>query len=214
MIEYFLRGLETLHHVVEHAITMTVSDILAIVGFLLAWDQHRKKVTASSAVAQLKRTLLKQRSSQYFDELSRKAATLSAVLRSKSWAEVSQLVTQLGGLISSASGFSQVLMLEEENEELTRDAASLKLIWDGIPVGAEAVSDEQIKELMKHCIIIVYAVEKVGGRMKYIGELADEQQEQGRGSFWTNRPRWLSRTSPDVSRRDKKDEPPMEIGDE
>jgi hypothetical protein len=198
MIESAFRGIGMLHQILESTTSLTISDILVIVGFLLAWDQYRKKVTASAAVVQLKRTMLKQRSVQYFDELSRKAAMLSAALRSKNWDEVSELVTQLGGLISSASGFSQVLILESENEELTRAGASLKLIWDGIPVNpqAEALSDEQIKGLMKHCILIVYAIEKVGGRMKYIGELeADEEQKKKRDALWPGKPKWLSKAS-------------------
>src|SRR5271154_2164135 len=106
-------GGQKLTPIFGHSFSISVSDVLAVVGFALAWDQYRKNRDSTQAVAQLKRTLFKQRSSQYFEELSRKAAILSSALRSRNWDQVSELVTQLGGLISNASGFSQKLILED-----------------------------------------------------------------------------------------------------
>lgn len=157
-------------------VSVSLSDIIAVVGILFAYDQYRKNRTARQAVDHLKRSLLKQRSSQYFDELSRKPATLSSALRSRNWVEVSELVTQLGGLVSSAAGFSQKLILQDEKDELRLAMTSLKTIWEGIPPNPahQEVNDDKIQMLMGHCMVIVYAVDRVGGRMKYLGELEEE----------------------------------------
>jgi|HubBroStandDraft_3_1064219.scaffolds.fasta_scaffold158145_1 hypothetical protein len=177
----------TLVQLLGRTVSLSISDIVAVVGISLAVIQYRKNRTARQAVGQLKRSLLKQRSSQYFDELSRKAAILSSSLRSRNWAQVSELATQLGGLISSAAGFSQTLILEDEREELRLAASSLRAIWAGIPVNPEhqEITDDKVQELMGHCIIIVYAVDRVGGRMRYLGELEEEGQAHT-GPGWLN----------------------------
>lgn len=165
-----------MYQILGHNVSVSISDILAAASLLLAFDQWRKNRTAQQAVHQLKTSLFKQRSSQYFDELSRKAATLSSSLRSRDWAEVSKLATELGGLISSAAGFSHKLILEDEKDELQLAMTSVKAIWGGIPVSPEqqAVNDDKIEKLMEHCMVIVYAVDRVGGRMKYLGEVEEE----------------------------------------
>jgi hypothetical protein len=166
--------------------SLSISDVIAVAGILLAIDQYRKNRSASRAVRQLKRSLLKQRSSQYFEELSRKAATLSSTLRSRNWAEVAELATQIGGLISSAASFSQKLILDEERNELHLAATSLKAIWEGIPANPQHqdVTDDKIKELMSHCMVIVYGVDRVGGRMRYLGELEEEDQTLEENRWW------------------------------
>src|SRR5690348_13963681 len=112
--------------VFAHTVPLSVSDIIAIISIVIAIDQYRKNKTASKAVDQLKRSLLKQRSAQYFDELSRKAAALSAEVRSRNWERVAETATQIGGLISSASGFSRKLIRDDEMDELQLAATSLK----------------------------------------------------------------------------------------
>jgi hypothetical protein len=167
-----------LAQVFSRSVTVSISDILTLGAALLALDQYRKNRASSRSVADLKASLFKQRSSQYFDDISRKAATLSSTLLSRNWPEASRILTELGGLVSSVSGFSGALMVEDEKRDLDAATKSLRAILDGIPVNPNApeVPDDRIKELMQHCMVVVYAVERVGGRIRYIGEVASDKE--------------------------------------
>jgi uncharacterized membrane protein len=141
-----------------YELKVSVSDVLAVVAFVLAWLQYRGKKQATEAVRTLKRTILKQRAAQHFDDLTRTATQLSGALRSKNWEEVAELTTRLGGLVASAVGFgSDRLMVAGEKRELELAADAITFIWNAIPVGSDPVADDVVKELMRKCMVIVYA---------------------------------------------------------
>jgi hypothetical protein len=74
----------------------------------------------------------------------------------------------------------------------------------GPPNGAE-VPDDRIKEPMQHCIVVVYAVERVGGRIRYIGEMASEREPR---RLWRLLKKKTISTTPVAL--EPESEPPME----
>jgi len=157
-----------------YELKISVSDVLTLVAFLFAWLQYRGKKEADGAVANLKRTILKQRAAQHFDDLSRSAVQLSGSLRGKDWQQVAEITTKLGALVASAVGFGgEKLMVAGEKEELTVAADAITFIWNAIPTTDDPVEDDLVKELMRKCMVIVYAIERVGGRIKYLEELEE-----------------------------------------
>jgi len=153
---------------------VTLSDALAIAGLLLAWQQHRKAVSAKHLVNEARSSMLKQKAMQHFDHLSHKAGALAAAVRSKDWNQVAEVATTLGGMVSSASGFCDQLMLGDEKGSLDMAANGVKFILDQTPLDEQAVPQETVHQMISQCTLIVYAVERIGGRMQYLNDLDDQ----------------------------------------
>jgi hypothetical protein len=176
----------TLVAVFDWGIRVTLSDILAVAGFLLAWQQHRRAVTAGKIVSETRHSMLKQRAMQHFDHLSHKAGILASAVRGKDWNQVAEVATTLGGLVSSASGFCNQLMLGDEKGNLDMAANGVKFILDETPLDEQPPQPETIRQMISQCTLIVYAVERIGGRMQYINEIDEHKEVEGKGRkrFW------------------------------
>ena len=145
--------------------------ILAVAGFVVAYMQWRKAKSAKEAENDLRRTLHRQRAAQFFNDMARDASVLSARVRERDWHQTAEIATRLGGSIANASGFCGTLMSPKEHDTLELAANGLKALIDDMPVGEGDVDDPTVKGMMSQCIVIVYGVQQIAGRMKYLDEL-------------------------------------------
>jgi hypothetical protein len=170
--------MQVLFVVFDLGFRITVSDVLAVAGILIAWQQYKSAKNAKQLVAETRRSMFKQRAAQHFNDISNKAGQLAGAVRGRNWDQATEVATALGGLVSSASGFADKIMLEGEKGSLTIAADSIKFILDQIPIGEHELDANVLRAMISQCTLIVYAVERVAGRMRYLGEIEDENAER------------------------------------
>jgi hypothetical protein len=160
--------------------TVTFCDILAILGLLIgiagvgiAIYQTRKAASAQKAVEDFRQKLFLQRAALRFSELAPKTLLLVNRIRIKNWPECAELGTEIGAGLANATGFCSQLILTDE-----RTSGSLELATDGLqyileqlPVDpAQAMDAQIIQEMTKKCMLIVYGVERIAGRLKSLDD--------------------------------------------
>jgi len=156
------------------SINLGVGDILGIVGILIgivgiaiAVQQNRKAKSSDEAVADVREQLFKQKAAQRFSDIAPRAILLAGQIRSKAWSACAEVATAIGAELSNAVGFCSALIVEEEKSSLELATNAIEYLLQAIPVDqAQAADAGTIQEMTKRCMVIVYAVERIAGRLK------------------------------------------------
>jgi hypothetical protein len=158
-------------------LSLGVSEIIGLVGLVFglvgvgfAIQQNRKAKSADIAVAEFRSKLFKQRVAQQFSDIAPKAVALAGQIRAKDWPGCAELATTAGAGLSNATGFCARLITEDERESLELAASSLEYILEALPVDGQQLEAGVVQEMTRKCMIIVYTLEKVAGRLKSLDE--------------------------------------------
>jgi hypothetical protein len=160
---------------------LTFCDILAILGLIVgvaglwyARIQTNKAKSAEDAVADFRDQLHQQRAAGRFSDLAPRAVMLATRIRSKNWSECAGLGTEIGAGLANATGFCSDLISADEAPNLELATAALEFILHNLPIDETQVLDgPAIQEMTKKCMVIVYAVGKIAGRLNSLNESGD-----------------------------------------
>ncbi len=148
-------------------ITGIVGIVIGIAGIAIAVQQYRKAASADNAVAGVREQLFKQKAAQRFSDIAPKAILMAGQIRSKSWPSCAEIGIAIGATLSNAVGFCSALIVEEEKSSLELATDAIEYLLQAIPVDeTQAVDAGTTQEMTKKCMVIVYAVERIAGRLK------------------------------------------------
>jgi len=162
--------------------TLTFCDLLAILGVIvglvgigIAIWQYQKAKDADEAVADYKKRLFRQQSALRFSEIAPKGVLLAGRIRIKDWQVCAELSTTIGAALANASGFCADLIMEEERSSLGLATDALEHILGNLPVDPNQAGPDgaAIQEMTKKCMLIVYGVERIAGRLKSLEDLGE-----------------------------------------
>ncbi len=156
------------------SLTLSLGDIfgligvvIGVIGLWIAYLQYRKASAAEQAVDAYKKKLFKQQSAQRFSDIAPRAAMLAGQIRIKDWQACAESATEIASALSNAAGFCSSIIIEEERASLELAAGAVEFILEALPVDAVQSPDAAaIKELTRKCMLVVYGVERISGRLK------------------------------------------------
>src|SRR5271167_219432 len=141
-----------------------VGIAIGVIGIIIAVQQNRKAETATEAVRKIKQTLFRQKAAQHFGSVEPKAFLLSGAIRARKWDDAADLATQVGAMLINAAGYCSPLMNEDDKANLDLAANALKYLLESIPVDSNPMPAEAFREMTKHSIAILFAIERLAGR--------------------------------------------------
>ena len=163
------------------AVTLDWRDFLTIIGLIIgvagiaiAIQQTRKADSASIAVKKIRMTLFRQKAAQHFGALEPKAILLSGAIRARKWDDGAELATSVGAMLVNAAGYCSPLMNEDDKANLELAANGLKYIIENLPVGDSTIPANIFQELTKQSVSMLFAIERLAGRMKSLDEFEVE----------------------------------------
>ena len=77
-------------------------------------------------------------------------------------------------MLINAAGYCSPLMNEDDKANLDLAANALKYLLESIPVDSNPMPAEAFREMTKHSIAILFAIERLAGRMKSLDEFEVE----------------------------------------
>jgi hypothetical protein len=154
-----------------------LSVLFGLGSLVVAYYEHRRAESARGAEKRVRLTLYRQRAAQFFGTMSRDAAHLASLLRGREWPDAAELGTSLGGSISNATGFCGKLMVDTEKESLELAAKNLREVLEAVPLAEQQPTDEIVRSMMDKCIVVVYGIQQITGRMQYLDELEDAHEQ-------------------------------------
>lgn len=156
------------------SVSLNASDIIGIVGvivgFIGAWVaivHYRRTESAEAAVRDIRQRLFRQQAAQRFSDIAPRVVQLAGQVRIKDWQNCAEFATEIGAKLANAIGFcSDLKTIEGERELLQASTEAVQYIWGALPVEEVQIDRETMQEMTKKCILILFTVEQVAGRLK------------------------------------------------
>jgi hypothetical protein len=162
----------------QWSVSLNASDVIGIAGVIVGlifgvagvWIgvlQFRRAKSAESAVREIRQKLFRQQAAQRFSDIAPRVVLLSGLVRVKSWQSCAESATEIGAKLANAVGFcADLKTIEGEWEFLQASKNAVQYILASIPVEDVPIDPQTVQEMTTRCMLILFAVEQVAGRLK------------------------------------------------
>ncbi len=148
--------------------------LVGIGGVALAIRSHLKLRSARQAVRVTEEKLLHYMASEQFRDMSRDAADLQALLRSRDWLSAAKLASDLQLSLGGGLGGWDHLLSGPERDKIEVARTQVNELVESLPLGAaaEPITDDAIRNMIAQCRFVMDIASEVAGRfsVKYLRE--------------------------------------------
>ncbi len=156
-------------------LSLNASDLIGIIGVVIglaglvvAYLQYQKARSERQAVREIRQKLFRQQAAQRFSDIAPRVVLLSGQVRIRNWQNCAEIATEIGAKLANAAGFcSDLKIIEDQKGLLQLSSDAVQFILAGLPIEEGQLIDAvAVQEMTKKCILILFGVEQIAGRLK------------------------------------------------